>query len=75
MNFIKAGIKEDALLINVNEIAAVTSVFGDDAWRSYKIILTNGEVFEFYEEKKYYCDYMPRSVFLEKLKKYASIDD
>ena len=74
MNFIKAGLKEDALLINSNEVAAVTSVFGDNAWRRYKIILTNGEAFEFYEERKYDCDYMPRKVFVEKLKKYASID-
>ncbi len=74
MNFISVGKEEDSLLINIEAIVAVTSVYGDDAWRRYAIVLNNGEKFEFYEGRSADSKYMPRKVFLQKLRKFANIN-
>lgn len=76
MDFIRVGNEkeEDALLINVEEIAAVTSLFGDPSWLRYSIVLKNGKEYDLYEERSADSKYMPRKLFLMKLKKYANIN-
>lgn len=72
MNFIEL---KGGILLNIDDISIVTPVAGDPMWLRYRIIMKNGKEFSFYEKRSADPSYMPRKVFLEKLSKYANIEE
>lgn len=61
-------------ILNVDDITVVTKLFGYPNWIRYAIIMKNGKEYYFYEKRSADPSYMPREKFLNKLKKYVTIE-
>lgn len=67
MKFIK--INKGGTLVNPEEIAVITSFFGDVSWLEYNVILKSGVTISLYQNRSNENSYMPREELIEELAK------